>query len=166
MNHPFIFTNSGITNHFFRLHMLGLCLLFLISKGISQELGLDLSGRWEGTLTQEEGGVFPDYKMVLVLYPAEKGIYRGYSEVWRGEYIYVKTEVEGSLIQDFFMQMEDKLVIQSKEVEGQIYCSKNYQLIFKKRSKKMILQGKWQGTTHNGPCVPGEVKLQKKVSRV
>lgn len=166
MSHLLLFTHPGIQGHFLRQLLAGLLILCAFNKGISQDLGLDLSGRWEGTLTQEEGGVFPDYKMVLVLYPAEKGIYRGYSEVWRGDYIYVKTEVEGALIQDFFMQMEDKLVIQSKEVEGQIYCTKNYQLIFKKRSKKMILQGKWQGNTHNGPCVPGEVKLEKKVSRV
>lgn len=161
-----LFSHPGPPSIVMRHILLGICILFSLHLGLAQDLGLDLSGRWEGTLTQEEGGVFPDYRMVLVLYPAEKGIYRGYSEVWRGDYIYVKTEVEGSLIQDFFMQMEDKLVIQSKEVEGQVYCTKNYQLIFKKRSKKMILQGKWQGTTHNGPCVPGDVKLEKKFSRV
>lgn len=166
MSHPLFFTCTGTLGYFIRQFVAGAFLLCAFNTGISQDLGLDLGGRWEGTLTQEKGGVFPDYKMVLVLYPAEQGIYRGYSEVWRGDYIYVKTEVEGSLVQDFFMQMEDKLVIQSKEVDGQIYCTKNYQLIFKKRSKKMILQGKWQGNTLNGPCVPGEVKLEKKVSRV
>lgn len=123
------------------------------------------TGRWEGVLTQDEGGVVPEYKMILVLSEVNDGL-TGYAEVWYGDNIYIKTAVTGTILNNFFIQLEDGHILNKKELKDQEYCQKTYQLVPGNGGKWDQLSGKWQGTTAFGKCVPGSVRLVRKTSRV
>lgn len=129
-----------------------------------QPKDVDLSGRWEGVLTQEEGGVLPEYKMVLIL-RRNGNDYEGYSEVWYGEKIYVKSEVKGVLTRGFFLELRDTEILQKRDVEGQSYCHKVYQLTYRSSENRHFLTGKWQGVSEYGKCVPGDIRLEWKSAR-
>jgi hypothetical protein len=123
-----------------------------------------VGGRWEGTLTQEEGGVYPEYRMVLLL-QQEGDQVSGYAEVWFGDEIYVKHQIGGRWIRGFFLELEDGPIIRSKDLRDKAYCRKTYQLVLRKEGEKQILQGRWQGRTEFGPCVPGQIRLERKSPR-
>lgn len=123
-----------------------------------------LQGRWEGVLTQQEGGVLPEYRMVLMLRQQGDKV-DGYAEVWFGEEIYVKHLVSGTLTRGFFLELEDGDIIQSKALKDKAYCRKTYQLALSRSKGRVLLKGRWQGKTEFGPCVPGKIQLERKGDR-
>jgi len=123
------------------------------------------TGRWEGVLTQNEGGFVPEYKMILLL-SQDGGQITGYAEVWYGKDVYVKTEVNGTILNNFFIQLQDGHTLNKKDLKDQAYCLKTYQLVPAKKGKKERLTGKWQGKTDIGKCIPGSIILERKSSRV
>lgn len=144
-------------------------MLFVAGKTLAQPGEQDVAsawtGRWEGVLTQKEGGFVPEYRMVMVLSVSGNQV-SGFSEVWYGETIYVKSEVRGKLTRGFFLDLKDGHVLNRKEIEDFDYCRKSFQLVLKRKGEGFILTGRWQGQTDQGPCVPGTVSLERKSARV
>ncbi len=144
-----------------------LSFIFLVST--AQPFGpldtLPLTGRWEGVLTQDEGGVLPEYKFVLVLQSDGHQI-TGFSEVWFASEIYIKHSIEGSISQGFFLEIKDGIVLNKKELKDKTYCLKTYQLVLSRSGDAWVLKGRWQGTTPIGPCVPGRIHLTRRAGRV
>lgn len=126
---------------------------------------LPLTGRWEGVLTQDEGGVLPEYKFVLVLQSDGRRI-TGFSEVWFASEIYIKHSIEGTISQGFFLEINDGIVLNKKELKDKTYCLKTYQLVLSRAGDTWELKGRWQGTTPIGACVPGRIHLTRRVGRV
>jgi hypothetical protein len=149
---------------FLMFYLVSSLLTSAVYTDVPQPKDVDLSGRWEGLLTQEAGGVLPEYKMVLIL-QRNGDDFEGYSEVWYGEQIYVKSEVKGILTRGFFLELRDTDILLKKDVEGQSYCRKTYQLTYRTADNKHFLSGKWQGVSEYGKCVPGDIRLEWKSAR-
>lgn len=130
----------------------------------AQSIPLDLDGTWEGILTQEEGGVRPEYDMRLNLKVIGNDL-SGYVEIRQRDDVYIKTEITGKVYQGFFLTLEDGLVLNQKELDNMSYCIKTYQLFVKRKKDNRYLQGKWQGRVDGMDCVPGRIVLYRKTSR-
>lgn len=123
-----------------------------------------LDGDWEGILTQKEGGVRPEYKMRLVLKISGQQA-TGYVEVEQGDDVYIKTQIIGTVYHNFYLKLEDGLVLNQKDLIDMTYCVKTYQLYVKRKGDNVFLKGKWQGSTSGQPCIPGEIVLTRKTNR-
>lgn len=124
-----------------------------------------VGGRWEGVLTQKKGGFLPEYRIILVLSVSGDQV-TGFSEVWYGESIYVKSEVQGSITRGVFLELEDRQVLNRKDLRDFEYCRKTYQLVLDKSRQGYLLKGRWQGETDRGACIPGSVRLERRAARV
>ena len=138
-------------------------MLVLVTSG-SAQVASDVEGSWEGILTQEEGGYQPEYHMRLEI-KVKGAEVTGYAEVDHGDNVYIKTAVNGTLKNGFFLTMADGLVINQKDLVDQEYCSKSYQLVLKRTGKKLYLKGRWKGEASDNPCIPGKVILTRKIKR-
>ncbi len=156
-----VFLNNQIMN----LRFLFSAIMVFTSFYLYAQEEVSWTGRWEGVLTQNEGGFVPEYKMILLL-SQEGGQITGYAEVWYGKDVYVKTEVTGTILNNFFIELQDGHTLNKKDLKDQVYCKKTYQLVPGKKGNKSRLTGKWQGKTDIGKCIPGSIKLERKSSRV
>lgn len=125
---------------------------------------IDISGRWEGRLTQAEGGKHPEYKMAMVV-RQNKNKLDGFVEVWVGEDVYVKHLVKGTITKGFFVELADIRQIQDKPLEAYSYCLKNYQLVYSRDDRNEYLNGRWQGAIAGNKCIPGQVFLVRVTDR-
>lgn len=152
-------------------YILYTCLLLLLGSHVlngqpaTTQGPLSIAGRWEGVLTQNRGGFVPEYRVVLILSVSGDEV-AGFSEVWYGDTVYVKSEVRGTLTRGVFLDLEDHQVLNRKDLRDFDYCRKTYQLVLDKARDKVHLRGRWQGKTEQGPCIPGSVRLERRGARV
>lgn len=150
----------------YKLPLFFFCFIFLfgnISLAQKKEKALDISGRWEGRITQKEGGYKADYSIVLTLY--QKG-----TKITGQSFVYVDDisatmEIEGKLRAGVLFQYKETKLTDFTKLEHMEWCLKNGQLIFKQEGNKLKLEGYWQGESPDGPCIPGEVFLEKVTPR-
>ena len=135
-------------------------LLFFTFLGFAQT---DISGNWIGTITQNEGGYRSKYKFELFLFQDGSEI-TGRSYVYVDD-IYAEMILRGRIIGNT-LSFQETEIIQFKELQGMEWCIKSCLLQLSRLGKKMKLEGKWEGTTSFGTCIPGNVFLQKIEPRV
>ncbi len=140
------------------LSFLWLCLFCTL-----QAQDRDISGYWVGTITQEEGGFRPEYKMELFIEQKGKRV-SGRSFV-RVDNIYAEMEITGSLHSGIYLRLADNNIISHQELEGMEWCIKDYQLLLKVDDAVWRLEGHWQGKTTFSNCVPGQILLKKSEPR-
>lgn len=134
--------------------------LFYIMTAFSQK---ELSGYWEGTITQEEGGFLPKYSIELFL--IQKGdtiIGRSFVYV---DSIFAEMDVIGELHSGIFLELRDMKILEHESIQGMEWCIKRYQLMLKQQDSVIHLEGYWQGKTSFSDCVPGKIFLKKKIPR-
>ncbi len=126
--------------------------------------GVNLSGCWRGVITQEEGGIRPEYEMELYL--TQKGDkITGRSFVYFDKY-YAEMELEGVVLGNKIIQFKETKITAYKKVESMEWCLKQAVLTLIKTGNPWRLEGAWQGATQFGPCIPGKIVLKKAIPRV
>lgn len=119
----------------------------------------DISGLWEGEITQYEGGYRSTYGVRLKL-KVEGNQIIGESHVFV-EDIFAIMKVEGEVYNKKFIQIKDTEFKDNKIRENMSWCFKEYQLMLKKSGNE--IEGFWQGNSAYGPCIPGRIFLKRKV---
>jgi len=125
----------------------------------------DISGTWEGLITQDEGGVAAQYTFKIFLKASKADEVSGTAFVALEDMgIYASMRFSGTFDGTYLILKEEK-ILREKMVEDFFWCLKEYRLKLLS-SEKLRLEGRWSGYTRDGSCVPGEIYLTKSIPRV
>jgi len=126
---------------------------------------LNLSGVWEGTITQEEEFASISFRIQLII-KEEKGVISGTSII-EGEEIAARIDIEGSCESGISVLLKDTEIKEHTIEEGKDmeWCLKRYILSVKRVKDEIILEGHWNGKTSFKDCTPGRVYLKRGVDR-
>jgi len=123
----------------------------------------NLTGVWEGTLTQEKGGYKSSYPITISLNDDGKEIKGTFSTVTNE--LSAKIEINGSWINKKHLQLQDGKVIHHKEPKGVEWCTKIYKLQWAKLGDTSTLIGTWSGTINGDSCIPGKLTVKRQKTR-
>jgi hypothetical protein len=119
-------------------------------------------GKWTGVLTQQEGGYRQQYYCELTV--EQKGdqlfgiTYVSVEEV-SAEMAFTAQEKGKTLI------FKENRIVRYTQLENMAWCLKWGDLQVRKKGNLWFLEGKWNGQSVYGPCIPGKVQLQRQVPR-
>ena len=137
---------------------------FLISM-LAAAFAQNISGTWEGTITQEEGGILGEYTFKIFMKVDKKGNVKGTAYVEADELdIYAIMGFTGKFDGEY-LDIEEHEILREKRVDDIFWCLKNYQLRLT-MGGTLRLEGKWGGYTRTGACIPGKIYLTKAAPRV
>jgi hypothetical protein len=143
--------------------LLATCLYFFSPASSQSPPSVDITGRWIGTITQNEGGYKSEYSFEMYL-RKEDGKIVGRSYVSTDK-IFAEMELEGELLNDSYFRWEESKIVESDELQGMEWCLKRGQLLLKKKKDVWRMEGFWQGSTTFSDCIPGKVYLRKTIPR-
>ncbi|RYY27727.1 MAG: hypothetical protein EOO04_09325, partial [Chitinophagaceae bacterium] len=141
-------------------HLIWLLALLYFSPLWSQ----DISGIWQGKLTQEPGGCFPEYYIELQIKKTNRDI-EGVSYDYYDTTKFVKLNftgtVEGSGRKT--ITIAEKKVITERIPEDCVPCMKTYNLVYSRRNNEESLSGRWVGEDMGtiAGCPPGNIFLKR-----
>ncbi|TDH21423.1 hypothetical protein EXU57_19685 [Segetibacter sp. 3557_3] len=122
-----------------------------------------LNGIWQGKLTQEPGGCFPEYYIELQIKTTKDGI-SGVSYDYYNTSNYVKLNFSGTISgnEKKMLITENKVIIE-KIPEECVPCLKTYDLTYNRNNGEESLSGKWVGRDMGSitGCPPGLILLKK-----
>jgi len=125
----------------------------------------DISGTWEGVITQDEGGVAAKYTFKIFLKTSKTKEVSGTAFVALEEIdIYASMHFSGTF-DGTYLDLKEEKILREKMIENFFWCLKEYQLKLLP-GEKLRLEGRWSGYTRDGGCVPGDIYLTKSVPRV
>ena len=125
----------------------------------------DVSGTWEGIITQEDGGILGEYTFKIFIKIDDEGKATGTAYVRADELdIYALMEFEGRFDGEF-LELKESEIIREKKADDIFWCMKEYRLQLI-QTGTLRLEGKWSGYTQTGACIPGKIYLKKSVPRV
>ncbi|MFT4664125.1 MAG: hypothetical protein ACI8YQ_003451 [Polaribacter sp.] len=146
-------------------YTLTISLLLQVSTLFAPAKSLNLSGFWEGTITQDQTYYTTDFDIQLFLTDKDGKI--SGTSIINGEGINAQIDLEGTcesgislLLQD--VEIKENTVKDGMEME---WCLKNYILSIRREKDQIILEGHWNGKTSFDVCTPGKVYLKKGVER-
>lgn len=126
---------------------------------------LDLSGIWQGTITQEE-----EYNTItfeIELHLSDKNGKITGTSIINGLDIGARIDLEGVCDAGISLTLKDIVIKESTVIEGEEmeWCLKSYILTVKRDKDQITLEGHWNGTTSFDICTPGKVFLKRGVDR-
>lgn len=126
----------------------------------------NLSGTWEGVITQNEGGILSKYTFKIFMTTDKNNQVKGTAFVKADELeIYAIMSFKGTYDGEYIEIQEDE-ILREKRVDDIFWCIKDYSLQLKAATDKLQLEGQWRGFTHTGACIPGKIYLTKADPRV
>lgn len=136
----------------------------LLTTGFAQKTeALSITGCWRGKITQNQGGIRPEYLMELYL--TQKGTkVTGRSFVYFDK-VYAEMQLEGEFKNGVFVFKENK-ILTYKKLDSMEWCMKGAILNLIKSGNPWKLEGAWTGNTSFGACIPGKIYLKKSIPRV
>ncbi len=124
----------------------------------------DVSGTWEGIITQEKGGILGEYVFKIFINADKDGNVKGSAYVKSDELdIYAVMQFKGKFDGEYIDIEEDK-ILREKRVDDIFWCLKDYRLQLLSAGT-LRLEGKWSGYTSTGACTPGKIYLKKAAPR-
>ncbi len=138
-------------------------LAFFLCSSLYAQQQINISGKWVGKITQQEGGYASDYDMELVLYQEGENI-KGKSYFYIDD-IYAILEITGGFKSNILFYFKEIKILDAATKESLEWCIKKGQLLLKKDGDTLKLEGFWQGNSEAGPCIPGKIFLKKEVER-
>lgn len=123
-----------------------------------------VTGYWKGKITQNKGGIRPEYGMEIYL--TQKGTkVTGRSFVYFDK-VYAEMQLEGEFKDGKTLIFKESKVTAYKKLDGMEWCLKGAVLNLIKSGSSWQLEGPWTGNTSFGPCIPGKIILKKSIPRV
>lgn len=123
-----------------------------------------VTGYWQGKITQDKGGIRPEYGMELYL--TQKGTkVTGRSFVYFDK-VYAEMQLEGEFKDGKTLIFKETKINAYKRIDGMEWCLKGAILNLIRSGNSWRLEGNWTGTTSFGPCIPGKIFLKKSIPRV
>ncbi len=143
-----------------------LLITYLIVHCFSVLSAQNLSGTWEGVITQDKGGILSEYTFKIFLTANKNNQVKGTAFVKADELdIYAIMSFKGKFDGEYINIQEDE-ILREKRIDDIFWCIKDYTLKLVAGSNKLQLEGRWRGYTHTGACIPGEIYLTKAEPRV
>jgi len=137
---------------------------FLTAAHAQKKTAVNLTGYWCGKITQNKGGIRPEYS--IELYLTQKGsTITGRSFVYFDK-VYAEMSLEGTLQDGKILQFKETKITAYKRLDGMEWCLKGAVLNVLKAGSVWKLEGPWTGNTSFGPCIPGKIYLKKSIPRV
>ncbi len=125
----------------------------------------NISGTWEGLITQDQGGVAAQYTFKIYLKASDNEEVSGTAFVALEDMdIYASMHFSGTF-DGTYLNLKEEEILREKMVEDFFWCLKKYRLKLLP-GEKLRLEGPWSGYTRDGGCVPGEIYLTKSFPRV
>jgi hypothetical protein len=122
-----------------------------------------IEGKWQGTITQEDGGFVPIYDIEMDLKRKGNKV-SGVTKV-KFQNHYAIMEFHGVYISKKFIRFTETKILECTRLQEYQWCLKNGELLLTADENGLILEGNWQGLVSDGPCIPGKIKLTKKKER-
>ncbi len=124
----------------------------------------DISGIWQGKLTQEPGGCFPEYYIELQIKTFNRDL-EGISYDYYDTTKYVKLNFTGTLAGSNrkTIMIAEKKILKERIPEDCVPCMKTYNLVYSRQNDEESLSGRWVGEdmgTISG-CPPGNIFLRR-----
>ncbi len=139
---------------------------FFTTTASAQKYGsrISVDGRWEGKITQDDGGVQSEYYMEIDV--KQKGSkVEGYAYVSFEDH-YARMKFKGRVRGGIMVMLEEYEITEKTDLgENWDWCLKKMQLVVKYKDDKMYLEGYWNGVSQYGACIPGKVFLEKPEDR-
>ena len=142
--------------------LLKICLILICSFGCLALNGQNISGEWNGVITQDEGGISGQYYFSLHLKQDGKKI-TGFTkvELYKGDkrIMYARKSLIGEFDGKVFVFKETE-ILEQKMVFSTNLCLIQAKLTFVFDKGALCLKGTWGGKTEdNGACSPGKIKV-------
>jgi hypothetical protein len=134
-----------------------------------KEEKIDISGRWDGTITRDEGGGKRTvFGMEVDIKQKNKDL-TGYAIVSfddGAKKYFAKMDFKGKISGTYIKYVENN-IISADSIPGAEWCIKKAELIYKIQGNTPKLEGIWEGWISNNkqPCIPGRIDLMKKPPR-
>lgn len=126
----------------------------------SSEAFPSFNGKWEGTLTQQEGGYKRNYDFHLeIKMEGNKIIGRSHVEV---DQVFAEMKIKGRILNNRTFEFSEVQVMDMQKRNGMDWCFKHCVLRLEKIGSSWRLTGKWSGFSSYGPCTPGQIFLRKR----
>jgi hypothetical protein len=138
------------------LFFIGICLASFAQKEH------EFLGKWVGELTQKEGGFRQKYYCEMVIERQGKQ-YFGTTYV-SVEDLSAEMSFKAEFKGDVLVFKEDR-IIRYSQLKDMVWCLKWGDLQLRKKGSSWFLEGKWNGQSVYGPCIPGKVFLHREVPR-
>lgn len=140
------------------------CLLLLISI---ETYSQSLNGVWQGKLTQEPGGCFPEYFIELQINEFDYFI-EGVSYDFYDTATFVKLNFSGTVTGGGkkIIKISEKKILQERIPEECVPCMKTYTLVYARKNNEESLSGQWEGEDMGtiAGCPPGNIYLKRVTS--
>lgn len=120
-------------------------------------------GKWEGKLTQNEGGYRQEYSFVLQV-ESRGDVLRGTSFV-RVEAIFAEMDWVGFVADGNVLHFREERLRRAHKPRELEWCYKSSQLKLVRRPDALYLEGPWQGTSETGICIPGWIVIRKQIPK-
>ena len=120
-------------------------------------------GRWEGKLTQNEGGYRQEYSFMLQIESHGSSL-QGTSFV-RVDEIFAEMDWVGFLADGNVLHIKEERLRRANKPRELEWCYKSSQLKLIRRSDALYLEGPWQGTSETGVCIPGWIVIRKQIPK-
>lgn len=124
----------------------------------------DISGIWQGKLTQEPGGCFPEYYIELQIKTFSQDL-EGVSYDYYDTTKYVKLNFSGTITNTGkkSIKIAEKKILKERIPEDCIPCMKTYELVYNRQNNEESLSGTWVGEDMGtiAGCPPGNIYLKK-----
>ena len=123
--------------------------------------GVDVSGTWVGKLLQNPGGVAPEFEFTMEI--QHNGVFVKGTSFVRYERIWVEMAFSGHRTENGNIEIIETEILRSQKPDDLAWCMKEYKLRTEYTREGLILIGPWWGNSLFGPCIPGSVRLVRKV---
>jgi len=124
----------------------------------------DISGTWTGELFQNEGGIADRFDFSMEIRQVDRAI-KGTTYVRLGD-IWAEMDFAGFLQPNGSWKILERGVVRSQKPIELSWCMKRFELMLDYTAQGLILAGPWWGNSDFGPCIPGSVRLRRKIKRV
>ena len=71
----------------------------------------------------------------------------------------------GTLHQGSFLRLKETELISGSKLTEYEWCLKQYSLFLRRKENEMYLVGFWTGVSPTSVCIPGKIKLKRRINR-
>lgn len=125
---------------------------------------VDLNGLWTGELLQNAGGIAERFEFSMQL--IHNGIFLKGTAFVKHENIWAEMEVSGFQLPNGSWKLTDVKVLRAQKPKELSWCEKSYELRVSYTPEGLVLHGPWWGDSEFGACIPGSVRLKRKIKSV
>lgn len=141
-------------------------LVMLLSQSTeAQQIDSLISGYWSGELTQKDGGYTPSYLFSMQIEVRGDSI-TGQAVVSVRDTLTATMDFVGTIHKGGYLSIKETNLVEGSQMSTHEWCLKHYSLYLRPKDDEYYLVGFWTGTSPTSVCLPGKIKLKRRIDRV